>query len=98
MKLKLIILLTVLGFVLPGCDHFDTLNSDPARSSETQPEFLMANAQKRVSDLLYDTYYNGRIGMQLSQYWTGTDKTGESRYLFTNDGLWNSLYLSLIHI
>ena len=92
MKLKLMILLTVLGFVLPGCDHFDTLNSDPARSSETQPEFLMANAQKRASDLLYDTYFNGRIGMQLSQYWTGTDKTGESRYLFTNDGLWNGMY------
>jgi hypothetical protein len=92
MKLKIIFLLAASIFVLPGCENFDTLNSDPARSSETQPEFLMANAQKRSSDLLYDTYFNGRIGMQLSQYWTGTDKTGESRYLFTNDGLWNGMY------
>ncbi|KAA0992600.1 SusD/RagB family nutrient-binding outer membrane lipoprotein [Dyadobacter aurulentus] len=92
MKLKIFILLTACMFVLPGCDNFDTLNSDPARSGETQPEFLLANAQKRASDLLYDTYFNGRIGMQLSQYWTGTDKTGESRFLFTNDGLWNGMY------
>ncbi|CAG5067617.1 hypothetical protein DYBT9623_00338 [Dyadobacter sp. CECT 9623] len=92
MKLKIIILLAACIFVLPGCDNYDTLNSDPARSSETQPEFLMANAQKRASDLLYDTYFNGRVGMQLAQYWTGTDKTGESRFLFTNDGLWNGMY------
>ncbi|SKB68609.1 SusD/RagB family nutrient-binding outer membrane lipoprotein [Dyadobacter psychrophilus] len=92
MKFKIIILLAACIFVFPGCDNYDTLNSDPARSSETQPEFLMANAQKRASDLLYDTYFNGRIGMQLAQYWTGTDKTGESRFLFTNDGLWNGMY------
>lgn len=92
MKVKIIILLAACIFVFPGCDNYDTLNSDPARSSETQPEFLLANAQKRASDLLYDTYFNGRIGMQLAQYWTGTDKTGESRFLFTNDGLWNGMY------
>ncbi|KQS27816.1 SusD/RagB family nutrient-binding outer membrane lipoprotein [Dyadobacter sp. Leaf189] len=92
MKLTITILLLACVLVLPGCDNFDNLNSDPARSGETQPEFLMANAQKRASDLLYDTYFNGRVGMQLSQYWTGTDKTGETRFLFTNDGLWNGMY------
>ncbi len=92
MKFKFIPIILVGMLAFPACDNFEELNSDPARSSETQPEFLLANAQKRTSDLLYDTYFNGRVGMQLSQYWTGTDKTGETRFLFTNDGLWTGLY------
>jgi hypothetical protein len=91
MKNKLLILLTILlGFT--GCDNFEKLNTDPARSSETQPEFLLSNAEKRACDLMYDTYFNGRIGMELSQYWMGTDKTSDGRFLFTNDGLWAGLY------
>lgn len=92
MKLRNTLLLTASLFSFASCNNFDTLNTDPARSGETQPEFLLTYAEKRAADLLYDTYYNGRQGMQLSQYWTGTDKTGESRYLFTSDGLWASLY------
>jgi len=92
MKSKISCLLIAIIFVFAGCNNFDSLNTDPARSSETQPEFLLANAQKRASDLMYDTYFNGRIGMELSQYWMGTDKTSDGRYLFTNDGLWAGLY------
>ena len=92
MKLKAISLLTAIIFAFTGCNNFETLNTDPARSSETQPEFLLANAEKRASDLMYDTYFNGRIGMELSQYWMGTDKTSDGRFLFTNDGLWSSMY------
>ncbi len=87
---KYIIALSVVA--LASCSNFEEINTDPARSSETQPEFLLGNAEKRANDLLYDTYYNGRIGMELSQYWTGTDKTSDSRFLFTNDALWTSLY------
>ncbi|RYZ19421.1 MAG: SusD/RagB family nutrient-binding outer membrane lipoprotein, partial [Sphingobacteriales bacterium] len=92
MKFNTIFLLAALLVVFSGCQNFEELNTDPARSSETQPEFLLANAEKRASDLLYDTYFNGRIGMELSQYWMGTDKTSDGRFLFTNDGLWNGLY------
>ncbi|GAB3249931.1 SusD/RagB family nutrient-binding outer membrane lipoprotein [Larkinella harenae] len=84
--------LAALFLTLAGCNNFEELNTDPARSSETQPEFLLANAEKRASDLLYDSYFNGRIGMELSQYWMGTDKTSDGRFLFTNDGLWSGLY------
>nr|WP_295925062.1 SusD/RagB family nutrient-binding outer membrane lipoprotein [uncultured Dyadobacter sp.] len=91
MKNKIWLLLTILT-MLTGCDNFESLNTDPARSSETQPEFLLSNAEKRASDLMYDTYFNGRIGMELSQYWMGTDKTSDGRFLFTNDGLWAGLY------
>jgi hypothetical protein len=92
MKFKHIFLLTLCMVAWNGCSNFEALNTDPARSSETQPEFLLANAQKRASDLMYDTYFNGRIGMELSQYWMGTDKTSDGRFLFTNDGLWAGLY------
>ncbi|MGM9506983.1 SusD/RagB family nutrient-binding outer membrane lipoprotein [Larkinella sp. GY13] len=92
MKFNTIFLLAALLIAFSGCQNFEELNTDPARSSETQPEFLLANAEKRASDLMYDTYFNGRIGMELSQYWMGTDKTSDGRFLFTNDGLWNSLY------
>jgi hypothetical protein len=92
MKLKISFLSAALVFVLAGCNNFETLNTDPSRSSETQPEFLLGNAEKRANDLMYDTYFNGRIGMELSQYWMGTDKTSDGRFLFTNDGLWSGLY------
>ncbi|MCF0069114.1 SusD/RagB family nutrient-binding outer membrane lipoprotein [Dyadobacter sp. CY261] len=91
MKSKILLLLTFL-VAFTACDNFDSLNTDPARSSETQPEFLLSNAEKRACDLMYDTYFNGRIGMELSQYWMGTDKTSDGRFLFTNDGLWAGLY------
>ncbi|GAB3317099.1 SusD/RagB family nutrient-binding outer membrane lipoprotein [Larkinella ripae] len=92
MKFNTLFLLVLLFTAATSCKDFETLNTDPARSSETQPEFLLANAQKRASDLMYDTYFNGRIGMELSQYWMGTDKTSDGRFLFTNDGLWTGLY------
>ncbi|TDE14655.1 SusD/RagB family nutrient-binding outer membrane lipoprotein [Dyadobacter psychrotolerans] len=92
MKFKIIFLLIASLFVFAGCDNFEKLNTDPSRSSETQPEFLLASAQKKAMDLTYDTYFNGRIGMELSQYWMGTDKTSDGRFLFTNDGLWTGMY------
>jgi hypothetical protein len=78
--------------IMAGCKKFEEINTDPARPQETEPRFLLANAEKRASDIMYDGYYNCRIGMHFAQYWTGTDKTAESRNLLTNDGLWASLY------
>ncbi|MGV3558574.1 SusD/RagB family nutrient-binding outer membrane lipoprotein [Larkinella arboricola] len=92
MKFKNKIWLAALFLTLTGCNNFEEMNTDPARSSETQPEFLLASAEKRASDLMYDSYFNGRIGMELSQYWMGTDKTSDGRFLFTNEGLWSGLY------
>lgn len=89
-KILPFILSVLLAFT--GCRKFEELNTDPAKPGETRPEFLLANAEKRASDLMYDGYYNGRIGMHYAQYWTGTDKTDESRNLITNDGLWAGLY------
>ncbi|RAK02712.1 SusD-like starch-binding protein associating with outer membrane [Larkinella arboricola] len=92
MKFKNKLWLAALFLTLTGCNNFEEMNTDPARSSETQPEFLLASAEKRASDLMYDSYFNGRIGMELSQYWMGTDKTSDGRFLFTNEGLWSGLY------
>lgn len=75
-----------------GCRKFDEINTDPARPEETTPQFLLANAEKRATDLIYGAYYNCRIGMHFAQYWTGTDKTSESRNFITDDGLWTNLY------
>lgn len=79
--------------LLTGCRKFETLNTDPAKPQETEPRFLLASAEKRASDLMYHGYYNGRIGMQFAQYWTGTDKTDDSRNLLSDDGLWAALYM-----
>jgi len=92
MKFNIWALLAGLLVMISACDNFETVNTDPSKSSETQPEFLLANAQKRASDLIFANYYNGRIGMQMSQYWMGTDKTSEGRFLFTDEGLWSGLY------
>lgn len=87
-----IAIVAVAVWLFSGCSDFEKINTDPSKSSETQPEFLLGNAQKRATDLLYGTYYNGRIGMELSQYWMGTDKTTDGRFLFTDEGLWGGLY------
>lgn len=78
--------------IFNSCDQFEEINVDPARSSETLPEYLLGNAEKSALDIIYNNYYNGRQGMQLSQYWMGTDKTSDGRFLFTDDGLWSRLY------
>ncbi|PSK94644.1 SusD/RagB family nutrient-binding outer membrane lipoprotein [Taibaiella chishuiensis] len=93
MKRTIILMMLSTLLVFTGCRKFDELNTDPAKPGETRPEFLLANAEKRASDLMYDGYYNGRIGMHYAQYWTGTDKTDESRNLITNDALWTGLYV-----
>lgn len=92
MKLNILIIIVSIVALITACDNFETVNTDPSKSSETQPEFLLSSAEKRATDLMYGTYYNGRIGMQMSQYWMGTDKTAEGRFLFTDEGLWSGLY------
>lgn len=92
MKFNIWLLVMGLFITFSACDNFEAINTDPSKSSETQPEFLLSSAQKRASDLMYGNYYNGRIGMQMSQYWMGTDKTAEGRFLFTDEGLWSGLY------
>jgi hypothetical protein len=90
---KIFISLLAVLVLLTGCRKFEELNTDPAKPQETEPRYLLANAEKRASDLMYHGYYNGRIGMQFAQYWTGTDKTDESRNLLGDDGLWAALYM-----
>lgn len=92
MKLKVSLIILAAITVLAGCKKFDELNTDPARPGESSPQYLLANAEKRAVDLIYAPYYNCRIGMHFAQYWTGTDKTSESRNLITDDGLWAALY------
>ncbi len=75
-----------------SCSNFEEINTDPARASETLPEYLLSNAEKSATDGIYNKYYNARQGMQLAQYWTGTDKTAATRYLYWDDGFWSQLY------
>lgn len=92
MNRKLYYLLLALPLCLLACGKMEEINTDPARPAETEPRYLLANAEKRAADLMYNGYYNGRIGMHYAQYWTGTDKTSESRNLITDEGLWQALY------
>ena len=89
--LKSFLFLTVI-LLLSSCDNFEEINTDPARSSNTLPEYLLGNAEKAAVDIIYNHYYNGRMGMQMAQYWMGTQKTTDGRFLFTDDGLWSKLY------
>lgn len=92
MKSNLLILLGAVLILVSGCRKFDQLNTDPAKPEEASPQYLLSGAEKRASDLMYNGYYNGRIGMHFAQYWTGTDKTAESRNQVTDEGLWAGLY------
>jgi len=92
MKSKVWILLGTALILFTGCRKFEELNTDPAKPEEANPQYLLSSAEKRASDLMYHPYYNGRIGMHFAQYWTGTDKTSESRNLLTDEALWAGLY------
>lgn len=83
-----IFLFTSLG----SCSKFEELNTDPTKPTEATTSQLILFAEKRASDILYNTLTNNRVGMHYAQYWAGTDSKQDSRYSSSDGGsanLWS---------
>lgn len=101
--MKHILNITTLAFSalsLVSCTkNFDDLNRDPTRPTTITPEALITSAEKSASDVMYNNFVNGRVGMLGSQYWSHSNGDGMyARYFLdegTNNLLW-SLYSSAL--
>lgn len=97
-KSLIIICISVLVF---SCEKDLTdLNRDTKRPSEVPAPTLFSNAQKNLSDVMSSSNQNLNIFRLLSQYWTQTTYTDESRYdLATRNipqNFWNVLYRDVL--
>jgi hypothetical protein len=97
-KSLIIIFMSVLVF---SCEKDLTdLNKDTKRPSEVPAPTLFSNAQKNLSDVMSSSNQNLNIFRLLSQFWTQTTYTDESRYdLATRNipqNFWNVLYRDVL--
>lgn len=75
------ILLIAMLFLTIGCTKdFEELNKDPNEPTVVPTSFLLTNAQRSIMDDMWDEWWNGRFGLQYSQYWSQVVYTEESRY------------------
>jgi hypothetical protein len=98
---KILFLITMGMFLATSCtDNLTSLNDDPKRSTEAPAPTLFANAQRNLVDIMTSSNVNLNIFRLLSQQWTETTYTDESRYdLGTRNipqNFWNILYRDVI--
>lgn len=94
----IIIILSVLVF---SCEKDLTdLNRDTKRPSEVPAPTLFSNAQKNLADAVTSSNVNLNIFRLVSQYWTQTTYTDESRYDLSTRNIpqnfWNTLYRDVL--
>lgn len=78
---KILLITTIIVLATFSCKKdLTSLNEDTKDARKVPAEALFANAQKNLSDLLASTNVNTNIFRLISQQWTETTYTGESRY------------------
>lgn len=97
-KLLYILILSIVAF---SCDkNLTDLNVDRKRASDVPAPTLFSNAQKNLTDVVTSSNVNLNIFRLVSQYWTQTTYTDESRYdLATRNipqNFWNVLYRDVL--
>jgi hypothetical protein len=90
-----LLLVTGLGSCTKGLEG---KNYDPTKPVTAPVESLLTGAERAASNVLYNNYVNGKIGMLYAQYWSQTQKESDSQYLLDegcNNTLW-SVYSSAL--
>lgn len=78
---KILLITTIIVLATFSCKKdLTSLNEDTKDARKVPAEALFANAQKNLSDLLASTNVNTNIFRLISQQWTETTYTDESRY------------------
>lgn len=85
-----------IAIAFTGCTKdFEDINTNPNEPAAVSPGFLLTNAQKSIMDIMYNSFWGSRRGMQLAQHWSSNQYSNESRYQFRTEvtnGNWSSLY------
>ncbi len=101
MKKKILLTIAIVVFAIISCKKDLTgLNVDTKDASMVPAEALFANAQKNLSDLLASTNVNLNVFRLITQQWTETTYTDESRYNLTTrmipDNFFQVLYRDVL--
>ena len=78
---NIIIFISVVLFLTISCTKdFEEINTNPNQPVTVPTSYLLTNAQFTIFDDMWDEWWNGRFGLQYSQYWSQVVYTEESRY------------------
>jgi len=85
---------------LVSCEDITDLNDNPKKAKEAPAATLFANAQKNLSDIITDSNVNLNVFRLISQQWTQTTYTNESRYDLSTRNIpqefWHQLYRDVL--
>lgn len=100
---KIILLIGLIGlFTITGCKKdFEEINTSPNNPSEVSTPSLLTNAQKSLTDDIYDEWFSGRQSLLYAQYWTQRNYTSEDRYSLrqtTNNTYWRLIYTDIMDL
>jgi hypothetical protein len=95
-----LIIITLSVLVFSCKKDLTELNRDTKRPSEVPAPTLFSNAQKNLADAVTSSNVNLNIFRLISQYWTQTTYTDESRYDLSTRNIpqnfWNTLYRDVL--
>lgn len=94
---KLIIFTIGLSLIasLNSCRDFEEMNKNPNEAAKVTTPNLLSGSQKKMLDLIYDTWFSGRQSLLYAQYWSQKNYTEEDRYQLresVNNNYFNNLY------
>jgi len=92
---KIIIYILPLVLLLACTDDFEEMNTNPNEPTAVPAEYLLTSAEKSLLWHSHNEWFNGRLGMVYSQYWTQTQYTEEDRYQLragVNNDYWAYFY------
>jgi hypothetical protein len=81
----------VIAVLLSCTKGLESKNYDPTKPVALPVETLLAGAERSASNVMYNNYVNGKIGMLYAQYWSQTQKESDSQYLL-DEGCNNTLW------
>lgn len=80
---------------------FEELNTNINEPDQVPTSYLLTYSERELADNLYNSEWNGRLGMLYAQYWSQTAYTEPSRYeprLEEINVAWNNFYLILMNL
>lgn len=93
--LALFMITATLGSCTKG---FEVMNVNPNAPETVPTSYLMTNAQYYLTAEVRDNWFNGRMGLVYSQYWSQINYTDESRYsprVNVTNSSWTGMYSNL---
>lgn len=90
---KFLIAVSICALIFQSCTKgFERMNTNPVTPEVVDPENVLTGAEKSASDVIYNNFVNGRVGMIYAQFYTQPQSTQAIQYLLdesnTNNTFW----------